>query len=94
MTRDETARELEKLRAEIAALKAARQETPAEPTATPPAEETATAAEEISAVEVPDEAQSKLEELSALLETEIRELPAVTCLVVFALGIIMGRMMR
>jgi hypothetical protein len=40
------------------------------------------------------EMKSQVDELVKLLETEVRDLPAVTCLLVFSLGILMGRFMR
>lgn len=36
----------------------------------------------------------QLHKLATLLEDEIGELPTVTCLLVFSLGIVMGRLMR
>ena len=41
-----------------------------------------------------EEVKSQLDELAALLEHEIRDLPTITCLAVFSLGILMGRLLR
>jgi creatinine amidohydrolase/Fe(II)-dependent formamide hydrolase-like protein len=41
-----------------------------------------------------EEVKSQLDELAALLEHEIRDLPTITCLTVFSLGILMGRLLR
>lgn len=97
MSNDETARELAKLRADVAALTAAReketQEEAEEPTEQPaPAAPAATAEE--SSPELVDEHKTQLGELGDLLHAEIRDLPTITCLTVFSLGIIMGRLMR
>jgi hypothetical protein len=37
---------------------------------------------------------SQLDELLELLEAEIKDLPTITCLIVFSLGILMGRFLR
>ena len=95
MTSDETARELEKLRADVAALSDARREaatTPAEPP--PEVAEPATDEAVLSDLGVTDEQKTQLEELGDLLQAEIRDLPTITCLAVFSLGILMGRLMR
>jgi hypothetical protein len=95
MSKDETARELEKLRADVAALSDARREASAKPA------EPQSVAEEVSAAEpsadgadLPEVQKTQLEELGDLLQAEIRDLPTITCLTVFSLGILMGRMMR
>ena len=96
MSKDETSRELEKLRADVAALSDARRETAVQPVPPQPAEAESPAAEPIVASdpELPEEQKTQLEELGDLLQAEIRDLPTVTCLTVFSLGILMGRMMR
>jgi hypothetical protein len=103
MSNDDTASELEKLRAELAVLKEAQRESaPSSPgqgtrskkTSTKASSgkgESATAADAESGVE---EIKGQLDELGALLEQEIRDLPAVTCLAIFSLGILMGRLLR
>ena len=95
MSKDETARELEKLRADVAALSDARREAEATPVApTPPAESSAVADSADSAAALPEEQKTQLEELGDLLQAEIHDLPTITCLTVFSLGILMGRLMR
>ena len=95
MSKDETARELEKLRADVAALSDARKEATASTAEPPPdAAEPAKTAQIASDLGVTDEQKSQLEELGDLLQAEIRDLPTITCLAVFSLGILMGRLMR
>lgn len=95
MSKDETARELEKLRADVAALSDARREAAAKPVEPQRAVEEAPAAESGAGdAGVPEEQRTQLEELGDLLQAEIRDLPTITCLTVFSLGILMGRMMR
>ena len=93
MAGDDTARELEKLRADVAALSAARREDSARASEPPP--EPAPGPEPAPAESaLPEEQRSQLEELGDLLQQEIRDLPTITCLAVFSLGILMGRLMR
>ena len=95
MSNDETARELEKLRADVAALSDARREAAAKPAEPKPVVEEAPAAEPSSGdADVPEAQETQLEELGDLLQAEIRDLPTITCLTVFSLGILMGRLMR
>lgn len=88
MSDSDTAKELEKLRADVTALSDAHREAtsaPAEPaTVSPPA------ADE----DLPEATKTQMEELGDLLQAEIRDLPTITCLTVFSLGILMGRLMR
>ncbi len=104
MVGDDTGRELERLRADVAALQDARradkekaQET--SPAAEPPASPAADVAvhetqEAQETAALPEEQRTQLEELGDLLQQEIRDLPTITCLAVFSLGILMGRLMR
>ncbi|MDJ0907036.1 MAG: hypothetical protein QNJ00_08010 [Woeseiaceae bacterium] len=101
MASDDTGRELEKLRADVAALQDARradkvkaEEAP--PAAVPSEPPTADIAESAAAetAALPEEQRTQLEELGDLLQQEIRDLPTITCLAVFSLGILMGRLMR
>lgn len=101
MARDETARELERLRADVAALQDARREEKKRSQGTPQEDRpagtvTSDAAErtDVDVAVLPDEQKTQLEELGALLQQEIRDLPTITCLTVFSLGILMGRLMR
>jgi len=95
MSKDETARELEKLRADVAALSDARREATAKSAEPQPAsaEEPQALAAATESV-LPEEQKTQLEELGDLLQAEIRDLPTITCLTVFSLGILMGRLMR
>lgn len=97
MAGDDTARELEKLRADVAALSEARREDSAK-TAEPPPEAASVAEPEPAPSPadpvIPEEHRTQLEELGELLQQEIRDLPTITCLAVFSLGILMGRLMR
>ena len=95
MSQDDTLRELERLRADVAALSDARREAAVKP-AEPPPEASATPVSEAAAIDaaVTEEQKSQLEELGDLLQAEIRDLPTITCLAVFSLGILMGRLMR
>ena len=95
MSKDETARELEKLRADVAALSDARREAAAKSAEPQPA--SAEAPQALAAAtesDLPEEQKTQLEELGDLLQAEIRDLPTITCLTVFSLGILMGRLMR
>ena len=95
MSKKETERELEKLRADVAALSDARREAAAKPVEPQPvAEESPAAAIAAGDAAVPEEQKTQLEELGDLLQAEIRDLPTITCLTVFSLGILMGRLMR
>ena len=82
MINEETARELEKLREDVASLSDVRKKA---------ADKLEDALDEIA---IPEELKTQLEELGKLLQAEIRDLPAITCLAIFALGVLMGRMMR
>ena len=94
MNKEETALELEKLRADVAALSEARQ-TDAERAADKQQFQSAAAPESTeSLAEIPDEQRSQLEELGDLLQQEIRDLLTITCLAVFSQGILIGRLMR
>jgi hypothetical protein len=102
MSNDNTASELEKLRAELAVLKEAQRETaPSSPGQGTRSKKTSTKASSgkgeaaAAAAELGvDEVKEQLEELASLLEQEIRDLPAITCLAIFSLGILMGRLLR
>ena len=94
MSKDDTVLELEKLRADVAALSEARREDAARSADAPPAEQPTEAAPPVADTNLPDEQRTQLEELGDLLQQEIRDLPTITCLTVFSLGILMGRLMR
>ena len=98
MSKEDLEQELARLRAEIAELSAARREPPQTPKAPEPSPETTAPV----AGTTPDEGAPKaaetehpqLNELLELLEAEIKDLPTITCLIVFSLGILMGRFLR
>ena len=93
MSNNDTATELEKLRADVAALSEARREKPAE--ATEPSRQEQVATDVVAeSPAISDEERSQIEELGELLQQEIRDLPTITTLAVFSLGILMGRLMR
>lgn len=101
MSSSDMALELEKLRAEVAALRAAKGKAAAESKRPDEAaaESAAPSSDEPRAEEpddhVPDDhIKGQLEELTDLLEAEIRDLPTITCLAVFTAGILLGRFMR
>ena len=95
MSKDETASELARLRADMDALSEVRKvAAEREAEAPPDVAEPAKIAQIASDLGVSDEQQSQLEELGDLLQAEIRDLPTITCLAVFSLGILMGRLMR
>lgn len=100
MSDEEIKRDLAQLRAEVAALSSARRESgsaSAGAEATPqPSEAPAAAPASGGTVEsgAEEAEQSQLDELLELLEAEIKDLPTITCLIVFSLGILMGRFLR
>ena len=97
MTDDSMQKELEQLRAEVAALSAAgRQGAAPADTHQPaqPAVEQAGAATGAAEPVLPEEVKDQMSEFMELLEAEVRDLPTITCLAVFSLGILMGRWLR
>lgn len=103
MTDKEMQKELESLRSEVAALSKARsnerkQESKPEPAVA--AKETtlgaAAAVSEAAAIDINDPAavQSQMDKLLAQLEHEIRDMPTITTLGVFSLGVLFGRLLR
>jgi protein subunit release factor A len=96
--------ELEQLRAEVAALSAARasknaSDTQAEsPDVEHPLQEAGEVNEIIenakAAVADDPEIQGQFDQLFEHLEQEIKDLPAVTTLAVFSLGVLFGRLLR
>jgi hypothetical protein len=99
MSKDALRRELDELRAEVAALSAARKQqeaaassaagdtTKVPPAATPPPEAGHNTHAE-------HKVKQQLDELFQLLERELRDRPTITCLAVFSLGILFGRHLR
>ena len=104
MTAEDMHKELEQLRAEVAALSAARaskQAAEAQPD-TPSIEPQTPETDEISGIienaqtAVADDAELKgqFDQLFEQLEHEIKDLPAITTLAVFSLGVLFGRLLR
>jgi hypothetical protein len=90
MRNEEIKAELAALRAEVVALSQARQQT-----ARPKEEEPAPVTAEETATESEREGlMGEIQELIELLETELRETPVVSGLVIFSLGILVGRFLR
>jgi len=107
MSNEEMQKELESLRSEVASLSKARaRERKKEPKKAKAEEETPPAAEsgvaeaasvvEAAAIDVndPDVVQTHMDNLLEQLEREIKDLPAVTTLAVFSLGVLFGRLLR
>lgn len=100
MTDKEMQKELETLRSEVAALSSARandrkQEIKVE-TAPEKKPDIAAAVTEAAAINIddPEALQSHMDKLLAQLENEIRDMPAITTLGVFSLGVLFGRLLR
>lgn len=90
MKNQEIKSELDALRAEVAALAAAREQA-----AEPQAEASTLASEEDATSEGEHEGfMGEVQELIELLENELRETPMVSGLVIFSLGILVGRFLR
>ena len=98
-------KELESLRAEVAALSKAkskdRKQAPeSEPTPQPAASAAhvtaAAAAVDAAGVDIddPEAVQGMMDKLLAQLEHEIRDMPTITTLGVFSLGVLFGRLLR
>ena len=103
MTDKKMQEELESLRSEVAALSKARKKEgrqESEPQAAAASEEIPLAAaavvSEAAAIDIddPDAVQSQMNKLLAQLEHEIRDLPTITTLGVFSLGVLFGRLLR
>ena len=96
MGNSEMALELEKMRAELAALRQSSSEVAAQADANASAAIATVEMQEavVAAEENEGAIKNQFEELTDLLKEEIGELPTVTTLVVFSLGILMGRLMR
>ena len=103
MTDKEMQKELESLRSEVAALsktRAKERRQAKQPEEATPAPETASAEAaaviEAAAIDIDDPAavQSQMDKLLAQLEKEIRDMPTITTLGVFSLGVLFGRLLR
>lgn len=89
MSTSDVQRELEQLRKEVAALAVARKQKKSP--ATRGDDDSPTDAEH---GETEHAVKGQIEELIKLVQDEIRDMPAVTTLAVFALGILVGRLLR
>ncbi len=103
MSAEDMAKELERLRADVAALQAARRESEAAAVSPAPRASSAEATEEppeepadaeSGEMELSEAVKAQLEELGDLLHEEVKNMPAVTSLAVFTLGILVGRFLR
>jgi len=104
MTGEDMHKELEQLRAEVAALSAARASKQAAEAQsdTAPIESQTPEMDEVSGIienaqaAVADDAELKgqFDQLFEHLEQEIKDLPAITTLAVFSLGVLFGRLLR
>ena len=102
MTDKEMQAELEALRAEVAALSKARAKaSKAEPAdASPEPAPGSTAADSAFQgaatvdLEDPEAIKTQLDQLLGQLEHEIRDMPTITTLAVFALGVLFGRLLK
>ena len=104
MTSQNMNKELEQLRAEVAALSAARakknaaESQPETNSSDPQLSDSEDVSDIIehaqAAVEADKELKGQFEQLFEHLETEIKDLPAVTTLAVFSLGVLYGRLLR
>ena len=99
MRNEEIKAELSALRAEVVALAAAREK--AAQTAAPPEAAALSTATGTTAAGAPAPAESEhegfmgqVQELVELLENELRETPVVSGLVIFSIGILVGRFLR
>lgn len=97
MTDHDTARELERLRAETAALEEAR----AEQTRVQTSSANATESEQPHTHQTSDDVeadqadiQDQLKELGTLLATGIKDSPTITALAIFSCGILLGSLLR
>ena len=104
MADKEMQKELESLRAEVAALSKARAKGRAQapdPDPTPPAAAAAAAQTTAAAIDAAgvdlddaDAVQTMMDKLLAQLEHEIRDMLTITTLGVFSLGVLFGRLLR
>lgn len=101
MSGDDIQKELEQLRAEVTALSAARADKKASveiPAAEPASSETEQVNDIIgqakAALGDDEELKGQFDQLFGQLEQDIKDLPAITTLAVFSLGVLFGRLLR
>ena len=92
MRNEEIKAELSALRAEVLALAEARKQ--AESRATPEAQAIEKAEEASEAAEEHEGFMGQVKELVELLEEELKETPVLSGLVIFSVGILVGRFLR
>ena len=92
MRNEEIKAELSALRAEVLALAEARKQ--AESQATPQAQAIEKSDEESEATAEHEGFLGQVQELVELLEEELKETPVVSGLVIFSVGILVGRFLR
>ena len=102
MTDKEMQAELEALRAEVAALSKARakaskaEPADASPESAPGPTAAGSAFQGAATVDLedPEAIKTQLDQLLGQLEHEIRDMPTITTLAVFALGVLFGRLLK
>ena len=103
MANDDVKRELEALRAEVAALSKARSESRrgrraaragAEAGVDPESDPEAAVDESDESSPPEFDIKNHLEDLVELLENEVKELPVAACLAIFVAGVLVGRITR
>jgi hypothetical protein len=99
MANDDVKRELEALRAEVAALSKARSESrrgrkAAEAGADPESDPEAAVDESDESSPPEFDIKNHLEDLVELLENEVKDLPVAACLAIFVAGVLVGRITR
>ncbi len=94
MRNEEIKAELSALRAEVLALAEARKQAPPEPSDVEASSDEAALAAEEEASGEHEGLMGQVQELVELLEGELRETPVLSGLVIFSLGILVGRFLR
>ena len=89
MSTSDVQAELKQLREEVAALSAARTQKES-----PTQQQDEDAPADSDAGNTEHAIKGQIDELVKLLQDEIRDMPAATTLAVFALGVLMGRLLR
>lgn len=92
MRNEEIKAELSALRAEVLALAEARKQSQA--MAAPPPQATAESDDHTKVGEEDDGFMGQVKELVELLEEELKETPVMSGLVIFSVGILVGRFLR